>query len=154
MNKAEAMFRAFFEDDAEYVLFYLAHRVRIETLTSADAAGPEHRDELRVFNDDGELAVFDDKPSFIRVYGSVAVIAYARKTEERPGTMCPAGTGYECHRDVTKGPALIARFYDGTVVEQYWERGARRLKQDVPPSPAVRGDRIGSRRRRTAAVQR
>jgi hypothetical protein len=34
MNKAEAMFRAFFEDDAEYVLFCLAHKVQIETQAS------------------------------------------------------------------------------------------------------------------------
>jgi hypothetical protein len=144
MNKAEAMFRAFFEDDAEYVLFYLAHRVQIEKLALTAAAGSERCDEVRVFDDEGELAVFDDKPNFIRVYDSIAVVAYVRKAEGRPDTMCAAGPGYECHRPVENGPAQMAQFHDGTIVEQYWVHGARLLRQDVELSQGLGDDRIAS----------
>ena len=78
MNKAEAMFRAFFEDDAEYVLFYLAHKVQIESVASPDITnGVRHQwHEVRVIDDDNELAVFDDKPNFVRVRDNIAVVTY------------------------------------------------------------------------------
>ena len=146
MNKAEAMFRAFFEADAEYVLFYLAHRVQLESFTSPDTAKGDHEqwDEVRVFNDDSELAVFDDKPNLIRVCDNIAVAAYVRKAEGKPSRMCAAGSRYECHRPVKNWPAQMATLNNGTIVEQYWANGVRQLKRDVQLGRGVYRHRVGT----------
>ena len=76
MNKAEMMFRSFFESGAEYVLFHLAHRVQIERVWTDGADGLRVCwDEVRVLDDDDdELAVFDDKPNLIQADAMVAQI--------------------------------------------------------------------------------
>jgi hypothetical protein len=134
MNKAEMMFRGFFENGAEYVLFHLAHRVQIEHVSAEGANGRrEHWDEVRVLGDDDELAVFDDKPNFIRADATVAIAAYVRRAEGGQ-SLCAAGARYECHRPMMQGPAQVATFSDGTVVEQYWVDGVRKLKRDLRES--------------------
>jgi hypothetical protein len=73
----------------------------------------------------------------------VAIAAYVRKTEGRASCMCAAGPQYECHRPAKNGPAQIATFNDGTVVEQYWVNGARQLKRDLRLSQGPDRDRVG-----------
>ena len=58
------------------------------------------------------------------------------------------------HRPVENGPAQMARFHDGTVVEQYWVHGVRLLRQDVQLSQELGDDRIGSSDAYSTAILR
>ncbi|MBK6787007.1 MAG: hypothetical protein IPG77_04915 [Betaproteobacteria bacterium] len=114
MQKAEALFRMFFKEDAEYRAFRRKHKVIIREFMPSDICSIQFI--LEVTNDEGRLWSFNDKPASVVIDSdwNCAFLTWCQDVK---------------HRD--SKPAFVDITPESAITLEWWQHGKQKERQCV-----------------------
>ena len=148
MDDTEKLYRQLFNDDQDFVAFKLAHELRVK---KCEHELDSWSSVLTVHNHDGSLMYSNDLPNVLYWFDALAELdsefnviksrtagfrmAWLQKSELKPKPLRFEYTlkffGYQLHRYVRYGPAVIDNYIDYSERNvEYWVRG----KKTTPPT--------------------